>query len=798
MKQNISLFTRGYGLVLAFCAVACSCSALAEVVAWYRFDELDPGVEATTATVITNYAAPGTIEGTVDTFGSAIGTGGVMPVGTNSFGAKLQIWDPITGNYHTNSRAMHFGARTAIASDAGGAPGSCYIVPLEKTGKLNNLTNVTVEVIFRLNKDVPEGFTACLVDKWGSAYGNKWGVTINQKGLWQRYRYCDQDGSSATTAENFTGGAGKVTRGVWHHAAFTFDAAGKATLWLDYESVGSQSNAGKRLETGSSRLAIGCNPGVANRTFPGEIDEVRISDCALAASQFLRVKPIVEGMDPDTAFYHPLDFDEGAMPIMAMDINAATNAGALVAKFDYLDFTNSVPQGATDIPGTTGQLRQHVFAPDSTNDGSMYSVTSEVNKATSIRVSDPSRSIYTGSFTAEMFFKGDTTKISSSGSALTLMWGQLKVLLGAVGSTRARAYNGQYSYSAATSEIIDDTMRLLDGKWHHVAVVYDYAASNFTYYVDYVARGSKTTRIYEKSDGYKVFYFGRQVDDSNGPQFFPGWIDSPRIVRRALKPHEFLTTHEVSARPATLAHIGFDTDYSVEPYPQAEPAGTPATFTDNGTEPRLDTSKKLRKIWLDGLGKTDMKKNVGSVRMENGSQVRFPRNSLLERPEFTVEFFACLQSAPSGAPQFFRINRSLSVWTAGSTFAMQFNSDTRHLKPHVYMRRFDGTFNDQTPDLTGETGKTVPVDGRWHHYALTSQLVDGTNTMLTAYIDYEPAGDPVTVEGVFYYPSTGTCFPVGVNAAFTGWLDEIRFSDGVLPVSAFMRAEPDGCTIIVR
>jgi hypothetical protein len=434
MKMKKDMLLGGCKFALAFCLTAGSSGAFAEVVAWYRFDELDPGVEATTATVIKNHAAPGTIEGTLSTYG----TGGMLPVGTNSFGARLQIWDPLTGNYHTNNRAMHFGTRTALASDATGAPGSKYEVTAANAGALNDLTNITVEVIFRLNEDVPNGFTACIVDKYGlDGYKNRWGLTINSSGLWQRFRVCNDDGSNAEGAENFSGGAGKVTRGVWHHAAFTFDANGVAKLWLDYEFVKSGTYAGKRLETASSKFTIGCNPGVADRTFPGEIDEVRISDCALAASQFLRVKPIVEGMDPDTAFYHPLDFDEGAMPIMAMDINAATNAGALVAKFDYLDFTNSVPQGAMDIPGTTGQLRQHVLAPDSTNDGSMYSVTSEVNKATSIRVSDPSRSIYTGSFTAEMFFKGDTTKISSSGSALTLMWGQLKVLLGAAGATRA-------------------------------------------------------------------------------------------------------------------------------------------------------------------------------------------------------------------------------------------------------------------------------------------------------------------------------------------------------------------------
>ena len=793
MKMKKDMLLGGCKFALAFCLTAGSSGAFAEVVAWYRFDELDPGVEATTATVIKNHAAPGTIEGTLSTYG----TGGMLPVGTNSFGARLQIWDPLTGNYHTNNRAMHFGTRTALASDATGAPGSKYEVTAANAGALNNLTNITVEAIFRLNEDVPETFTACLVDKWNSAYNNMWGLTINQDGLWQRFRCCKPDGTGATTQQGFAGGAGKVTRGVWHHAAFTFDASGVVNLWLDYESVKSLTLSGWRLETASSKFTIGCNPGVANRTFPGEIDEVRISDCALAPSQFLRVKPVVEGLDPDTAFYHPLDFDEGPAPIMAMDINAATNAGALVAKFEYLDFTNSVPQGATDVPGTTGQLRQHVLAPANENGGSMYSVTNVPGKATSIRVYDPQRTIFTGSFTAEMFFKGDTGKISSSGSALTLMWGQLKVLLGNAGGTRARAYDGVNGYNAATSEIIADNMRLFDGKWHHVAVVYDYAPSNFTYYVDYVRVDSKTTRIYEGSNGLNhLFYFGRQVDKENGPQFFPGWQDSLRIVRRALKPHEFLTTHELATPATTLAHVDFDADFSVKPYPQVEPAGT-ANKLDDGTLAQIDTSKKLHKIWMDGLAKTDEKTNRGSARME-GSQVRFPYSSVFEQSEFTAEIFACLQSGPSsGAARLLRLNRAMAGWNNPTTWTLQFNAN-RHLEMHVYAQRIDGTFNDISPDFSGANGKRVPIDGRWHHYALTSQLVDGTNTMLTAYIDYEPVGDPVTVEGVLWYPKTGTCLSMGGESAFTGWLDEFRFSAGVLPVASFMRAEPQGCTIIVR
>ena len=117
---------------------------------------------------------------------------------------------------------------------------------------------------------------------------------------------------------------------------------------------------------------------------------------------------------------------------------------------------------------------------------------------------------------------------------------------------------------------------------------------------------------------------------------------------------------------------------------------------------------------------------------------------------------------------------------------------------HAYMRRFDGTFNDCSPDFTGVSGKIVPDDARWHHYALTSQLSDGTNTTLTAYIDYEPVGQPQTIDGVFWYPTTGTCLAVDSGEPFSGWIDEVRFTDGVRPVASFMRADPQPFTIVVR
>lgn len=790
---------KGLPCVLASAALALTAvSASAEVVMWYRFDELEVGEVAKDGKrTLVNKTNPGTLNMTLGSYsGDSQGTSAdLMPYGTNSFGGKLMVYDPLTGNYLTNSRAMYFGPRGSLAG-LSSAPGS--IAKADGNAIFSRFTNVTVEAIFRIKEDAPSGYTLPIVQKTGAgAYTPPWGLTVNSEGLWQRFQYGTPGGGYETQQGFSTKKA--VSRGVWHHAAFTFNAAGQARLYLDYELQATSTHEGCQLEVRpDNSFSIGARVSVANSTFAGEIDEVRICDTALTADQFLRIKPLTDGLDPDTLFYDPLDF-EGKRPQTGFGINAVTNANALASTFVYEDSVNGVPEGAADIPGDSGLMRQNVLAPNQTNDGSMYTTTNVLGKGSAIRLDTPDRALYTNSFTAEMFFKGDRSKIDPAGRAITLMWGQLKVFVDAVGGTRARAYDGQQGYSSR-AEISLDHRRLWDDQWHHVAFVYDYEGSNVTYYIDYKNCGTvKNIRLYEKDNGSKVFYFGRQVDNGElGHQFFQGWMDSPRIVKRALRPHEFLTTHPLAAQEKTLAHYTFDTDFSVGPYPSVELAGTPTNEMNNSVTgcgtPVIDPVKKFPKVYLDGEAMQAEKADGGSVRM-NGGQIRYPRNDLLERKSFTMEFFARIQSY-SGTAQFLRLNRGPSEWNNYSTWAPQIEPNG-HLSIHAYTQKADKSFVNASPDLTGQTGKSVPVDDRWHHYAITSEVVDG-NTRITAYIDYEKAGEPVVQEGVYYYPPEGTCLSVGANDKIQGWINELRFSDGVLPVSAFMRAQRTGMFLLVR
>ncbi|HEY2366699.1 MAG TPA: LamG domain-containing protein, partial [Polyangiaceae bacterium] len=71
----------------------------------------------------------------------------------------------------------------------------------------------------------------------------------------------------------------------WHHLAWTFDT-GKTTLFLDGVSTAVSTTAPSTLvDDPTSTLTVGCHPGSTIYPFQGVIDEMRVYDRALTASE---------------------------------------------------------------------------------------------------------------------------------------------------------------------------------------------------------------------------------------------------------------------------------------------------------------------------------------------------------------------------------------------------------------------------------------------------------------------------------------------------------------------------------
>ena len=119
---------------------------------------------------------------------------------------------------------------------------------------------------------------------------------------------------------------------------------------------------------------------------------------------------------------------------------------------------------------------------------------------------------------------------------------------------------------------------------------------------------------------------------------FSGKLDDFRITKRALKADEFLTSRTlVSADAALFAH--FDGDLSTGQDAVLAPEGVGGTL-GGGSAPTYANVK--RKIDLDGDGNADYV-STKALCLDGGSVV-YPRNSLLECRDFTVEWFAKYES----------------------------------------------------------------------------------------------------------------------------------------------------------
>ena len=769
-----------------------SLSAQSKTVLWYRLDGFAVGEKTTASTLIDNLADPGNNQLTCHSLsGTQRGTtASLMPVGTAGLGGTLGVYDPVTGEFHARGNALHFGLDEVPVGTANSPGGMLRL--------LNGLelTNITVEVIYRFSPgDMLSWSMAPLVMQEG-VNASREGWLLSAAGwtgkLSARFEVCDQDGANQTTA-NFQ--LSTYSSGQWHHAAFTFDADGIACLYLDYDNISRRTTwAGKRLATFTKAMTVAANNGTSNRTFPGDILEIRISDVALPPSSFLRVHEAPRSMvDSKTVVHVPFTMAGTALGAGGIDMNAVTNA-PYTARFvaatnvpDSLASASVKPAEAfRDGIGSTNMVA---------NVAAIFTPTNGARVGTHLRINDTNAMLFAESCTLECFFKtpgaiqpndtwvffcepGVKVFISDSGKNVGKIW------------SRTFPKDGDWDTMQTTYSVA----RVDDGEWHHLAYVVNKAAGTATLYIDY-AYQSHATVTPCTNIANSCLYVGRQIGGTY-LQYFPGWMDEVRITRRALRPCEFLTSHSVPTRPATLVHVAFENNYAVAPYPSLADDGV-GVAREGGNVPTFDRATPGDVI-LDGEDGTDVRSNTYSLRMD-GSQVQFPRMVALEVPSFTVECFAKITVAQQGVG-FLRQNQSSTIFEGRDPYPrwMLF------LYPG-YDTRIGCNFSTTVGTGGGIVYDTLPTsfaDGKWHHWAVTfaSEVTDGgatTNTVTELWRDYVSYGRR-TVSGTMLLPQGDSGFTIGANNDFTGWVDELRCSVGVLPPSAFMHARPNGTMVIFR
>jgi len=784
-----------------------ACAASAETLLWYRFDG--------TGTTITNVANPGVMDGTlksIESWGGSYSLGdtdSMFPVRTDAFTNDVRVIDPKTDSLYASGKALSW---TGDKDHTG-----AVVVPAANLSDgFKSMKSFTIEAFFKVSQSAidraaPGGNVAMFpIVYWGNDSSN----TSTGEGLifslfyggGKLYQFCrfyyDQNGTTKILTLNQNGNVNSVSLDVWHHIAIVADeSASTLKAYLDWNLVASSTIPdyhGVLYNSANGRpFVIGANQHTSGRAFLGELAEVRITDSALAKNEFLR--PVPPGpVDADTLVYLPLgdtaSWFAHSVPLTSGLWNAPLN-GAPTAAWNptgwerttvSANYSCGVPEIANEAHGEVvrgGCLDTNAMADvKSYTFSSAAAISGSGNLGHMIQLpKDGLAELYAGDFTFEWFFKTD---YQSAQAMIVNPW--TKVM---INSHKIHPRVGDFNYGSGTGSVVVD-----DGKWHHCALVYRYGNNTFECWVDYTL---DQIRIADplRDTTTQGFYFGGQTYNN---QVFNGQLDDLRITKRALAPHEFLTTIPVAANtsPTDILHAPLESSLA---------SGQDEFFVSNGVVRVAGTNAKgtetyadiQRDIDYDNDGKVDATSTKALV-LDGSNYLIFDSTAVLHTRDFTAEFFAKV-TGTSDNSKLIRVAVSSAI---GNSSRWELATDGKV----AALCSSNGVYNaNATTVLNAAVDPALSIaDDKWHHWAVTASADYSTaTTTFKVYRDYVEVAGGTFADNVIYFGTFDHSLLLGysstANCGVQGQFDEIRFRSGVQPVSSFMRYVPfTGLHIIVR
>ena len=613
--------------------------------------------------------------------------------------------------------------------------------------------------------------------------------------------------------------------GKWHHVAMVVDGeAMTQTIYQDYRLVKRETLKYPIDYTGDDPIVIGNTVYASYGCFGGGwIDEFRISDTALHPSQFIRFRTRPDELvDDDTVIYLTFDayswfggtylHNESWGPV-------STNAVLYIrGKASFAD---------DSVPGI-GTIRDGIYSSNLVvNAGSLHVETNTVlSKSACILVDDLNRSIGSGTFTLEGFFRWMEepgtrdgtlyfiTEHSTAGRPIDIYFdksGRMTAnVIARITSNQVDEVTGEVTntvISASSKKLVTNYGHFFDKAWHQLALVYDQEHQLARLYADYRLLGTVTGvpelyvlpvsgtggvgNTYENN-----FMIGTGYGSNNAYMMNGGYMDEVRITKRALTSQEFLMRDAAPEFPTnTLAWYTFEEEDLI-PEPRAEsrvPVPGVYSFTN-------EVPGGKHTIITDGYGNELRHGNARSLKLTKGKEAfRTVRDLPLENhAEVTVEFFAKSTAATqySTVLTYQGVRRGYEGGTYDGTvdapktiWAVQGANGNKRYRTHVV------TTKNTNFGMTGNSEAEAAVDGKWHHIAATFAKEGSSTTRTTLYCDYELASTGTT-SGLLRTDLIYSHLLVG--GAIEGVIDEIRISKGVLPVEAFLRRKTLGLMVIVK
>ena len=424
MKLNVTIF-----------ALAVSFATSADTVAWWHFDEVDPGTTAATDTIACDqapsmYATPYSIANKTGTAGS----GAYLPTYAKPFHG-LAVYDPVSDTTCTNRAAMKFTTAKGGSSNLPAYYGGCLIVT--NTASLLSSCNAafTVEAYICTTGglDVAQNFGPIVASVNGTGFtSERWALYLDTEstglgGLAFRI----YAGTNATVRWKGSATSAKVNDGAWHHVAYTYDGD-KVRLYVDHtldKTYTLDATGNISYHSISNAIYIGgyddyINSGYGYRRFPGLIDEVRVSNVALLPEQFLRMQPL--DMDPDELVR--VSFDPGEFGVLTKDgwnLSDMRGPGAQKAEYKTVSGAAASTFDAATKAGSVMAAKSEtdVWSEDA---ASFYQKTNGVGKANYVQMQYISNLLYgndgaAASYTVEMFYKSRSTVRGTADNRQVLM-----------------------------------------------------------------------------------------------------------------------------------------------------------------------------------------------------------------------------------------------------------------------------------------------------------------------------------------------------------------------------------------
>lgn len=816
--------------LLGFAAMALMVSGVqAKTVAWYRFEDCNGPI--TRETIFTNSvdAAKYPMYAGVCNFGGnnkydkakLTDTAEYMPFLTNGF-STVEMRDPETGRFHSNAGAVSV---NSTRCDNHSDPHAELFIDDEES---LHLQTFTLEFFMR-QPDVTTGFR-CLVCRPGGVYNGaneafrlEMSILGGGASYFPSLKFAtvedeplyDKKGNVTNSTVNTispSSGTSHFDDGKWHHFAIVVDGAGKTvTFYSDYAKHGSTTYTGNLLYQPGYPFCFGGHPQCTYYNCPADFSEIRISDEALTPAQMLRYSrpksQYASVVDDRTLIYLPFEGSTDSVTVGAEMKTPVTYTPflancAVAGPFSGIDATignrsattPNDPQTVADITGTS--MRFGLCETGTTANAQCAHVTTngveDCNYARPIVVhtsSNVQQDLFGDSCTFEAFFKMPKTGITYPGTQIHLfaLWSCFSIMTKENGDWDQRRIWAQFNGNNLDGNAISG---FNDDKWHHVAFVYDKTLQRGDLYLDYKWRTSRTDPAFNPQP-HKSYINDLILGGSywGSDRWFVNFkFDEVRVTRGTLRPYEFLTSRAVET--ADLAYAGFDGDFHISPYADFFTAAVASAFTSGGSAPVIERTRPGKIIHEGQDGPVVKEKNLGSIRFAGGQLVYPDHGIVADRADQTVQFFVKSSSAAAGAG-LVRVNRDSKNDLGAPSWAVSFADAAGNLSVAV-----------DTDALTGQSHTfAAPVaDGAWHHVAITFEKV-GTDTQVTLYRDYAAVGTHTFAGGLMTrFRDVNLMLGAGdvATAGFTGWLDELRITPGVLSPVQFLRAESFGLMMVVR